>query len=83
MNAYTFLSVKEEKIYSIIEKYGGNDGAHHKQWALDQVMRVVLGRKYKKWVKDTIKAGYDWDEGIAPKLVMIGMKEWRHKILEE
>lgn len=53
-----------------INEYGGIDGAHHKQWVLDQVVRVLAGN-YDEWVikhnagvngPDT----YDWDEGIAP-----------------
>jgi hypothetical protein len=59
------------KALKVIERYGGIDGAHHKQWVLDQVVRILTGRKYKAWVKE-MKAGddgpetYSWDEGIAP-----------------
>lgn len=28
-----------------IEKYGGIDGAHHKDWVLDQVARILKGTK--------------------------------------
>jgi hypothetical protein len=28
-----------------IERYGGNDGAHHKQWVLDQVARILTGTR--------------------------------------
>lgn len=54
----------------LIHSYGGIDGEHHKQWVLDQVVRV-LADDYEHWVKlqrdgedgpDT----YTWDEGIAP-----------------
>lgn len=50
---------------------GGIDGAHHKQWVIDQMVRALTGDKYDEWVKEH-KAGddgpdtYDWDEGIAP-----------------
>ncbi len=56
----------------IISQYGGIDGGHHKQWVLDQVVRI-LADDYEEWVK--IPKGwdekendymYDWDEGIAP-----------------
>lgn len=58
---------------SLIYKYGGIDGAHHKQWLLDQLVRTLVGsdKKYKTWVKhfeegeDGPKT-YEWDEGIAP-----------------
>jgi len=54
----------------IIEEYGFIDGAHHKQWVLDQIVRV-LASDYERWVDgycfgedgpDT----YEWDTGIAP-----------------
>lgn len=55
----------------LIRKYGGTDGAHHKDWVLDQVVRVLTGSDYDAWVAET-KAGedgpetYAYDEGIAP-----------------
>jgi len=47
------------------------DGGHHKQWVIDQMVRVLLGDRYEAWVasyKDGIDGPetYDWDEGIAP-----------------
>jgi hypothetical protein len=55
----------------VIERYGGIDGGHHKQWVIDQVARHLLGDQYTQWVVD-MKDGedgpntYEWDEGIAP-----------------
>jgi hypothetical protein len=55
----------------LIGRYGGIDGAHHKQWVLDQVARKLAGDKYEAWVR-AVKEGedgpdtYEWDEGIAP-----------------
>jgi hypothetical protein len=47
------------------------DGAHHKQWVIDQMIRALLGEGYATW-----RVAYDeysrkndyseWDEGIAP-----------------
>lgn len=34
---------RAEMAMQLIAAYGGFDGAHHKQWVLDQVMRVLLG----------------------------------------
>lgn len=54
-----------------IERYGGIDGGHYKQWVIDQVVRALMGDEYGNWVV-AMKAGeegpetYDWDEGIAP-----------------
>ncbi len=52
-------------------QYGGIDGDHHKAWVIDQMVRVLAGRKYASIVRDA-KSGedgpdtYDWNEGIAP-----------------
>jgi len=60
-----------DKALRLIERYGGTDGAHHKQWVIDQVARALTGSDYRKWVK-AMKAGddgpdtYDWEEGVAP-----------------
>lgn len=51
--------------------YGGVDGGHHKQWLLDQMLRILLGEEYDERIADW-KSGedgpetYEWDEGIAP-----------------
>jgi hypothetical protein len=44
----------------IAARYGQIDGAHHKAWVIDQMVRALLGDQYAAWVSD------DWDEGIAP-----------------
>lgn len=55
----------------IAVKYGGIDGAHHKAWVIDQMVRALAGDHYKRVVAEA-KAGddgpetYGWDEGIAP-----------------
>lgn len=51
--------------------YGGIDGAHHKAWVIDQMVRALTGDNYEAVVTDA-KNGedgpdtYEWDEGIAP-----------------
>jgi hypothetical protein len=58
---------------AIIEKYGGIDSGHHKQWVIDQVLRILLGspETYDAWIQ-SYRSGedgpntYDWDEGVAP-----------------
>ena len=65
-------SDKIDKAVDLISKYGGSDDAHHKQWILDQTLRILMGKVvYSKWLKvycsgedgpDT----YEWDKGIAP-----------------
>lgn len=60
-----------EKAIELAVAYGNIDGAHHKMWVIDQMIRVLAGERYKTIVKDA-KAGedgpntYDWDCGIAP-----------------
>lgn len=54
-----------------IAKMGMNDGAHHKMWVIDQMVRALTGEDYELWVKET-EAGedgphtYDWEVGVAP-----------------
>lgn len=60
-----------DEALDVINQYGGIDGAHHKQWVLDQVVRKLTGDGYEAWVikqKDGEDGpdSYDWDEGIAP-----------------
>lgn len=60
----------ELEILNMIEKYGGIDGSHHKQWLLDQIVRLITKDGYDKWV-ETYEDGedgantYEWDEGVA------------------
>ena len=62
---------RDARVLDFINEWGGFDGAHHKQWVLDQLVRIVAGDGYEKWVAEH-RAGdegpdtYEWDEGIAP-----------------
>ncbi len=45
-------------------EYGGYDGAHHKDWVIDQMLRRLMEpERYKKMVE---ACGGSYDEGIAP-----------------
>lgn len=67
-----------KKALDIAYRYSQIDGSHHKAWVIDQMVRKLLGKKYKKWVKNymfgnktpekAIADGdyYEWDNGIAP-----------------
>jgi len=35
--------VKNTEALNIIKSYGSIDGGHHKQWVLDQVVRILTG----------------------------------------
>lgn len=60
-----------ESALDIAVQYGGIDGAHHKTWVIDQMVRALTGDTYECFVANA-KHGedgpdtYDWDEGIAP-----------------
>lgn len=70
----------DERINNALEiawEYSQIDGAHHKAWTIDQMVRALCGDEetYKKWVDKYTKPftnsnggldWYDWDEGIAP-----------------
>lgn len=62
---------KIQKALDMITNYGGIDGGHHKQWVMDQIVRILTGPEYEKWVKryedgDDGPHTYEWSEGIAP-----------------
>lgn len=55
----------------IAHGFGGTDGAHHKDWVIDQMVRALTGDAYETWVEN-FNAGeygpntYEWPQGIAP-----------------
>lgn len=65
---------KQERIDEAIEmavEYGWIDGAHHKTWVIDQMVRILAGDKYDKIVEKACDGEdgpgtYSWDCGIAP-----------------
>lgn len=59
------LQRRIDSAVEIIGAFGGHDGAHHKQWVLDQVLRALMTpEQYETWVNRI--DGREWDEGIAP-----------------
>jgi hypothetical protein len=71
------MQTQEKMMDERIEKaldmagYGAFDGAHHKMWAIDQMVRILTGDGYDAWVKDYCAgedgpSTYEWDTGIAP-----------------
>ena len=50
----------------IAARYGMIDGAHHKQWVIDQMVRALLAEKYVDWVAAQNPDYEPWDTGIAP-----------------
>lgn len=64
---------KIQEIRDLIYRFGGIDGAHHKQWLLDQIIQKTCDsqNEYLDWIKqyedgeDGPKT-YEWDRGIVP-----------------
>ena len=62
------------KIHEAIELafgYGGIDGAHHKMWVIDQMVRILAGSRYGEYVVSACldehgNEVYEWDTGIEP-----------------
>lgn len=48
------------KALKIAMEYGPEDGAHHKAYAIDQMVHALLGDQYDKFVK--MVSG--WDKGV-------------------
>lgn len=69
-----------QRALDIARRYGGIDGAHHKDWVIDQMVRALCGCEgeplkenfeYLDFVSEACDGEdgpntYDWDEGIAP-----------------
>lgn len=63
---------KIEAAMLVAYHHGQADGAHHKAWVIDQMVRALLGeRNYQHFVKEFCAGAsgpetYEWDCGIAP-----------------
>lgn len=75
--AITAVQVPEhdaERIELALEaalSYGQTDGAHHKMWVIDQMVRLLTGDRYEQVITEYCAGEdgpetYAWDEGIAP-----------------
>ncbi len=53
---------------NIALRFGMIDGAHHKQWVIDQMLRSLLDSHYDETMRNYNSAqDYEkWDMGIAP-----------------
>lgn len=56
-----FLEERDVALLGLLVDMDQTDGDHHKQWYLDQCVRLLLGESYGLWVDRR-----DWDEGTAP-----------------
>lgn len=65
------LQERIDEAIQIAVRHGGHDGAHHKAWVIDSMVRALAPALYPHIIAEA-KAGsegpetYTWDEGIAP-----------------
>lgn len=70
----TFYSEDHFKIENAIDlaiRDGNIDGAHHKMWVIDQMVRILAGNRYNDIIREACNGEYgpdtyDWDIGIIP-----------------
>lgn len=60
-----------EAALEIALRYGGIDGAHHKTWVIDQMVRALTGDDYERTIAAACEGEdgpntYTWSAGIAP-----------------
>jgi hypothetical protein len=57
-----------ERAAALALQYGMIDGAHHKQWLIDQMLRIICGAGYEEIIAiyNSEEDYSDWDIGIAP-----------------
>ena len=62
-----------ERALYIAQRCGGVDGAHHKDWVIDQMCRALLvnNDEYSEFVREACDGEdgpgtYTWNEGVAP-----------------
>lgn len=59
-----------------IEKYGGIDGAHHKDWVLDQVSRILNGSEINLKIAR-------WENGESEFRIDVGESKRYHQWVKE
>ena len=67
--SYVHIQCREKLTLRVAQRFGSIDGAHHKQWVIDQMLRSLLVKEdYEDWVKEVNKDPENdpWDVGIAP-----------------
>ena len=62
---------KIEEAIAVAIQYGGIDGSHHKDWVIDQMVRILAGEDYDNIIKEACfgedgENTYSWETGIAP-----------------
>lgn len=60
-----------EAAIKVAEQYADIDGAHHKQWTINEMLRALMGKDgFTQWLAKVNAEGAEeygeWDLGIAP-----------------
>lgn len=55
---------KETRILEFVIDGLLTDGAHHKQWYLEQILTTIWGST--EYIRDLLKEKYNWESGTAP-----------------
>jgi len=60
-----------DRVYEAVDvalEYGSIDGANHKQWVIDQMLRKLLGTVYDDYIAAYNSDDFhrNWNTGIAP-----------------
>lgn len=57
-----------ERAAAIALRYGTAEGEHHKQWVIDQMLRIIAGMAYPEIINvfNDNADSEKWDTGIAP-----------------
>ena len=67
---FSELEWRIDAALAIAYEYAEIDGAHHKAWIVDQIVRVLLGapEEYEAFVANYNSTPDlpEWDEGVAP-----------------
>ena len=59
-------NINERVVYLALQ-HGAVEGAHHKQWVIDQTLRLLAGAAYSETISEwETLTGLEWDTGVAP-----------------
>lgn len=59
---------KKQRAIAFALEWAPTDGSHHKQWTIDQMLRILTGRHYDHVIEYWKQLAREdtWDEGTAP-----------------
>lgn len=66
MGVYQMNGKKREKLVSLCMEGMTTDGAHHKQWYLEEILKLLIGEKAFNGVFRDLEGEYGVEKGIPP-----------------